>query len=181
MPPIDHITLTLDRALLEHPRALHFRRMRSALWLYLVVLSQLPGGTEPIELDPAALALEMGLPEGTLRSWLGHLRKGGYLSVQRLNGHVRVSRRMGPAASKLVLPAEPVAPKRFFTPEKLARALGDSGNADALQAAINLHGDEVLRSALARALAVPENQIRRSRTALFLYFLKRHAYENAPD
>ena len=44
-----------------------------------------------------------------------------------------------------------------------------------LQAVLNLHSDEQIKRALAGTLAVPETQIRRSRTALFIYLLKRHA------
>ena len=36
----DPITLTLDRRILEHPRAYHLRRMRGALWLYLDLLAR---------------------------------------------------------------------------------------------------------------------------------------------
>lgn len=167
------ITLTLDRRLLEHPTGLHLRKMRSALWLYLVVLGRLPAGTESVDLAPKVVASEMGLPEGTIRSWLGHLRKGNYLSVKRLNGTVQVSR---PAEVMRLPDAVPTKekPTRFFTAEKLARALGDRGDTENLQAALNLYSDDRIRHALAGALAVPEDQIRRSRTALFTYLLKRH-------
>ena len=166
------ITLTLDRRLFEHPTGLHLRKMRSALWVYLVVLGRLPAGTGSIDLDPKAVAAEMGLPEGTIRSWLGHLRKGGYLKVTRLNGQVRVSAKteeLPESAGALTSPR-----KRIFTLRKLVKALGESGSAEALQAALNLYSDDRIRHALAGALAVPEDQIRRSRTALFIYLLKRH-------
>src|SRR5882672_2269426 len=84
------ITLKLDRRILEHPRAIHLRRMRAGIWLYLDLLARLPAGAGTLEAEPAAIAREMGLPEGTIRSWLGHLRRAGYLDVLRLNGKVRV-------------------------------------------------------------------------------------------
>jgi hypothetical protein len=169
------ITLTLDRRLLEHPSALHVHRMRSGLWLYLDLLARLPAGTGSIEVEPQAVAQEMGLPEGTIRSWLGHLRKHRYLEVKRLNGKVRVS--LPDAAGAVPEAPEQAAPPRFFTSAKLSRALGEEGNAEALQAALNLHSDEAIKRALAGALAVPENRIRRSRTALFLYLLKHNTHE----
>src|SRR5882672_1177094 len=85
------ITLQLDRRILEHPRAYHLRRMRAGLWLYLDLLARLPAGAETFEVEPAAIGRDMGLPEGTVRSWLGHLRKAGYLEAVRLNGKVRVT------------------------------------------------------------------------------------------
>jgi hypothetical protein len=168
------ITISLDRRILEHPRAYHLRRMRAGIWLYLDLLARLPAGAETIEVEPAAIGRDMGLPEGTVRSWLGHLRKAGYLESVRLNGAVRVTMKRPDAPA----PAAPVAkPSRFFTVAKLQRALGEAGNDETLQAALGLYPDTVIQRALAGALAVPEGQIRRSRTALFIYLLKRHEKE----
>jgi hypothetical protein len=165
------LTLTLDRRLLRHPRAYHLRRMRQGIWLYLDLLARLPAGAETLEVEPAAVGEEMGLSEGTVRSWLGHLRKAGYVAAERLNGKIRVTIRKG------FVPEPPATPKeRFFTIAKLQRALGDRLNTEAFEAALRLYPDSVIRRALAGALAPPEEQIRRSRTALFLYLLKRHTH-----
>jgi hypothetical protein len=167
------ITLSLDRRILEHPRAYHLRRMRAGLWLYLDLLARLPAGTDTFEVEPAAIGREMGLPEGTVRSWLGHLRKSGYIDAVRLNGKSRVTvKRHDPPEPTTVATAQPT---RFFTVAKLQRTLGESGSDEALQAALSLYSDSVVKRALAGTLAVPETQIRRSRTALFIYLLKRHA------
>ena len=167
------ISLSLDRRILEHPRAYHLRRMRAGIWLYLDLLARLPAGAETFEVEPAAIGLDMGLPEGTIRSWLGHLRKAGYLDAVRLNGKVRVTmkRAEAPEPAPLVTPM----PTRFFTIAKIQRALGENSDGNTLQDVLNLHSDEVIKRALAGTLAVPETQIRRSRTALFIYLLKRHA------
>jgi len=182
MSSADPITITLDRRILEHPRAYHLRRMRAGLWLYLDLLARLPAGAETFEVEHAAIGREMGLPEGTVRSWLGHLRKAGYLDAERLNGKVRVTLKH---AAELAVPPErppepasPPTPTRFFTVAKIQRALGEPGNDEALQAALGLYSDSIVRRALAGTLAVPETQIRRSRTALFIYLLKRHAKES---
>jgi hypothetical protein len=169
------ITLSLDRRILEHPRAYHLRRMRAGLWLYLDLLARLPAGAETFEVEPAAVGRDMGLPEGTIRSWLGHLRKAGYLDAIRLNGKVRVT--MKRAAAPEPPSQSTVIPSRFFTVAKIQRALGEPGNDEALEAALNLYSDAVVKRALAGTLAVPETQIRRSRTALFIYLLKRHAQD----
>jgi hypothetical protein len=122
------------------------------------------------------VAGEMGVEEGFIRSWLGHLMKAGYVEAQRLNGKTRVTVRKGfiPEPPAPVLTAS--TPGRFFTAAKLQRALGDQQDAEPFEAALRLHSDAVLRKALAGALAVPESQVRRSRTALFFYLLKRHAH-----
>ena len=165
------ITLQLDRRILAHPRAYHLRRMRAGLWLYLDLLARLPAGADTFEVEPAAIGEEMGLSEGTVRSWLGHLRKAGYVGAERLNGTVRITVKKG------FVPEEPAAPKqRLFTVAKLQRMLKDKLNVEAFGAALKLYPDAVIRRALAGALAPPEEGIRRSRTALFLYLLKRHAH-----
>jgi hypothetical protein len=169
------ITLTLERRLLEHPRAHHLRRMRVAIWLYLDLLVRLPAGAGTIEVEPAAIGRDMGLPEGTVRSWLGHLRKAGYLDAVRLNGTVRVTIERAEPPPPAV--EKPTSAPRLFTAAKLARALGEAGQEEALKAALNLYQDPVIRRALAGTLRVPDGQIRRSRTALFLYLLKQYGHE----
>lgn len=177
MTDFQPIALTLDRRLIAHPRAYHLRRMRAGLWLYLALLAQRPAAADTFEVEPAAIGKEMGLPEGTVRSWLGHLRKGGYLEAMRLNGTVRVT--IKHVAARESASATPAATQteRFFTVAKLQRALGESGSVEALEAALRLYSDDVIKLALAGTLAVPETQIRRSRIALFLYLVKRHALE----
>jgi len=174
MPTSDPITITLDRRLLEHPRAYHLRRMRGAIWLFLDLLARLPAGAGSIEIQPAAVGGAMGLPEGTVRSWLGHLRKAGYLGAKRLNGKVLVTiENRAPAAPA----AEPSKPDRFFTAAKIMRALDERAAPAAIDGALERHSDDAIRRALAGAMATPTEKIRRSRTALFLYLLKRHAQE----
>ncbi len=163
------LTIQLDRRLLEHPRAYHLRRMRLCVWLYLDLLARLPVGAETIEVEPVVVGEEMGLPEGTVRSWLGHLRKAGYVAAERLNGKVRVTVKKG------FVPEAPVTSnERFFTAAKLQRMLKDKLNVEAFEAALKLYPDPVIRRALAGALAPADERIHRSRTALFLYLLKRY-------
>jgi hypothetical protein len=171
----DPITITLDRRLLEHPEAHHLKRMRGAIWLYLDLLARIPTGAGTIEVEPAAVAGAMGLPEGTVRSWLGHLRKAGYIQAERLNGKTRVTIEREEPRQAAVEGEE--KPKRFFTAAKVMRALGERVDRDAVEDAVDHHPDEVVRRALAGAMATPAEKIRRSRTALFLFLLKRYAQE----
>lgn len=171
------ISLEFERRLLEHPRAYHLRRMRMAIWLYLALLIRLPRGDKALTIDYMSIAQDMGIPEGTVRSWLGHLRRLQYVRVERLNGSARVT------VSRLGLPEPPPAPRpKFFTVRKLERALGETGNAEQLESAVK-YPDEVIKRALAGTLAVPEAGIRKSRTALFQYLLKKYAQEHqeGPD
>ena len=165
------LSLTLDRRLLRHPRAYHLRRMRVGLWLYLDLLARLPAGADTLEIEPAVVAGELGVEEGFVRSWLGHLKKAGYLDTARQNGTVRVLLRRGHVP-------EPIEPPRlrFFSVAKLQRALGDTANVELFEAVLRDHPDLVIQKALAGTLAVPDSQIRRSRTALFIFLINRHTH-----
>ena len=123
MSSTNTLSLALDRRLLRHPRAYHLRRMRMGLWLYLDLLARLPAGAGTIEIEPAVVAGEMGVEEGFVRSWLGHLHKAGYIDALRLNGKTRISVKRG-------FVPEPIEPprNRFFTVPKLQQALGDGAN-----------------------------------------------------
>lgn len=173
----DRVTIALPRTLLFHPRAYHVRRMHAALWVYLAVLALLPPKEDVIELRAVDLATGMGLPVGTIRSWLGHLRKHRYLAVRSVEDRlrVRVQRRI-----RMDPPKEP-EPERLFTVLKLEKALGETGHRKLLTDALAAFPDADLQRALAQAIAVPATEIRRSRTALFLYLLKRHAQDNPSD
>ncbi len=173
------ITIRFDRGLLEHPQALHIHRMHSAVWLYLGLLARLPAKQNALDLDPAEIASAMGVPAETVRSWLGHLRTRRYVSLERSGQALRVTIRHLPEAP--VQAESPPAPKRFFTAGKLERALGEAGNRASLESALEAHDDETIKRALAGTLAVPAGEIRRSRTALFLYLLKRHAQSHSED
>jgi len=167
----DYLTLTLDREILESRGARHLRRMRIAIWLYLELLSRLSEGSISTSISLSGVATSMGLPEGTIRSWLGHLRKAGYLTVSGPTDTVTVTIRR---LQRVV----PVTPARFFTVAKLERALGEDGDRQSLDSVLDAYPDAVLKRALAGALAVPAEQIKKSRTALFLYLAKRYAQEN---
>jgi hypothetical protein len=117
----------------------------------------------------------MGLPEGTVRSWLGHLRKGHYIALERKGDFLRI--KVKDASSPFDAPRkEPL--RQLFTVARLTRALGEKQDPDALAQALAQYPTEAIRRALARTLAVPDERIRRSRTALFLYLLKHHAEEH---
>lgn len=168
------ITLTFDCEIINHPQARHIRRMRIAIWLYLDLLARLAANAESVDIVPADVAADMGLREGTIRSWLGHLRHAGYVEVTNLNGTLRVLIRRHQSSEH----ATAATPKpRFFTVAKLQTALGEPGNTESLRAALNVYPDDVIKRSLAGALAVPGEQIKKSRTALFLYLVKRHGQE----
>ena len=160
------LTIQLERRLLYHPQGFHIRRMGSSLWLYLFLLERLTDDEQTVSIAPSAVAKAMGLREGTVRSWLGHLTKGRYVKTEGRGETVRVSLRRD---EPRVMPATRV--DRAFTVEGITHSLGEGAERKAIQTALDEHTDSEIRRALAGALAVPTERIRKSRTALFLYLL----------
>jgi hypothetical protein len=177
----DTITLTLDRSLIEHPYGLHLRRMRTALWLYLALLARIPQGATTTEVHVIDLAAGLGLKEGTVRSWLGHLRRSGYIRLRRLNGSVIVTVPGLEGSREEWRPhaEHDASADHEFTVSRIQRALGETGNDETVAGALAQHDASTIQRALAGALAPPASEIRRSRTALFLFLLKR--YDNSPN
>src|SRR4030095_13163555 len=135
-----------------------------------VLLAHLPHGQNTLAVNPAALALSMGLPAGTIRSWLGHLRKGHYITIEG-HGALRITIKHA-AKEPDSQPKEHL--RQLFTVPRLMRALGEKQDPDALAQALAQYPTDIIRQALARTLAVPDEKIRRSRTALLLHLLPHH-------
>lgn len=160
------VTVTFDRTILEHRHALHIRRIKSAVWLYLALIARRTPGETVVQIEPPAIADSMGLSESTVRTWLGQLKKGRYVEIlARRNGLVQLRIKH--------LPPDPeqIARPRHLSVEGLEGSLGETGYREKLTAALSAHAPPAILYALDRATEVPRSKIRRSRTALFLYLL----------
>jgi hypothetical protein len=163
------------RGLVVDPEAKHYRRMRQAIWLYLYLLLAAPPGSGRRLLDPGAVAQAMGLGETTVRSWLGHLRAGRYLSTEREGRRIWVQLTKWRPESKAGSGNDDsgqTGDATSLVAERLARKLGEPSQGPSLAGILDGHAPDQVQHALDRALAVPESQIRKSRLALFRYFLK---------
>ena len=162
----------LHRGLVVDPAATHVKRMRQAIWLYLYLLLAVNPSTGKRILSPSHIAGEMGLKEETVRSWLGHLRRQGYVAIERQGDLVAVTvikwpKRQPPAAS------ENVNRKSPLTPEALAKALGCDPSDPFLKEVVMGEDLARIQEVLAQVTRVPEERIKKSRLALFRYLLKK--------
>lgn len=162
--------------------------MKQSIWLYLSLLLQAHRITGTVKLDPKKTAEAMGVKEATIRSWLGHLRKAGYVSIKRWPGSllVKLSRFKPPSAMikdsfdepgaeterSSSRPALPDADKAFA--QALAQALNDEDNLTQYEEAVRQHDHATLTRALEQVQRVPAERITKSRSALFHYILKRN-------
>ncbi len=182
-----HESTTLRRGLVADREAKHFRAMKQSLWLYLYLLLAVNRATGTRLLSPGAVAREMGIREETIRSWLGHLRRQGYVRVERVGSHLHVTvKKWGQESVKETLhstPASKKAPENgdhtpprsesLLTPEELARRLGAEPVDEFLTEAVEEVDAATLEDIVAQVERVPEERIRKSRLALFRYLLKR--------
>ena len=171
-------TALIRRGLVADPKAKHYRRMRQALWLYLFLLLAAQPRSGRRLLDPKAVAQAMGLKEATIRSWLGHLRRYGYLTSEREGRLVwiQLAKWRPNSRNRDSEPQSPdPGPAGVGSPLEaieLARALGEPSDSKTIDDLLVTYSPDVLKAALNKVQKVPESQIRKSRLALFRYFLR---------
>ncbi len=167
----------VKQGLVRDPEAKHVRRMRQAVWLFLFLIVSVNRQTGRRLISPVVVAQEMGLPEATVRSWLGHLRKAGYLSTQRQGRLVRVKIVRWPriAVADAVTGDSGPAAGHAAEAHRLAEALGGNPDDPMWADVLRDHAPDEIERARKRALAVPAQEVRKSRVALFRYFLHAHS------
>ena len=161
----------------------HYRTLRDSMWLYLalVLLVEEDGAVHKSLPEIGKLT---GIKEATLRSWAGHLRKAGFIRLKCAPGardlviYVHGSRNTKP---------EPPGPGQRdasanHSPAIVAlaafvrRGLGDE--TEPLESYLALCEQvprEVVKTAFEQARRVPQEQIRKSRAALFRYLIQTYA------
>lgn len=176
MSPYLRSSFMVDTALVADPQGRHRQAMRHTLWLYLYLLAAVRSDGERL-VDPAEIGRHMGLAEATVRTWLGQLRKAGYVLLTREGPHlwVKLTRRGrvpdSTGASKRPMPVESGDPA---SPEAAALALrlGEPQAESRLEALLIEYGPGAIEREIGRVMAVPTERIKKSRTALLAYFLK---------
>lgn len=176
--PTGLTTILLRRGLVVDSEARHYRAMRQSVWLYLYLLLAVNPTTGTRLLSPALVAQQMGLNEDTIRSWLGRLRKAGYLRVERQGDYLRVEMKrwrvpVRPAVEKHVEDEPQPKARGGMTPELLARRLGEEPGDPFWEHAVSTWDDPTIRRVLEEVEKVPTERIRKSRAALFRYLITR--------
>lgn len=177
--PLIHRQVPLRQGLVADPRATHVRRMRQAIWLYLYLLLAMNPSTGKRLLDPRQVAEAMGLREATIRSWLGHLRKQGYVTAERQGDLVlvKVTRWQEETPSAEPAPEPPdlptAQPGPLISRDTLASALECDPEDPFLTEVLAREDPGRLREVLDRVERIPQAQIRKSRLALFRFLLNR--------
>jgi len=189
----------LFQGLVADPDAKHYHRMKNSVWLYLylIALSNLRSGKLIARLQD--IAVDMGLPEDTLRSWLGHLKKWHYVDVAKQGDSLlfkiikwqNISSELGTATVDASRPqsfqrtkrSQPVVQELFPSedPDQLAsyiaNQLNDPSYQNTFAAICRLYPRTIIQKALTETKEVPREKIKKSRGALFLYLVKKYAHQ----
>ena len=184
--------------------AKHYRKMGQAIWLYLYLIANANFKTGILTSQFNDIASEMGLPEATVRSWLGHLTKRHYVSVRRERGEVVF--KIAKWKTFPLEPAETLATGQvrkssklrklpsFFSSNKvlteseaqklaqyIANDFKETKNLHFILAVCRQHSTKIIKEAFTKVSAMPAERIRKSRSALFIYLTKKYAQGKQQD
>lgn len=192
----------LFQGLIADPKAKHYHRMKPAVWLYLyfIAFSNLRTGKLTAQLSD--IAQDMGLPEETLRSWLGHLRKWHYVMAEKQGDEVvfkitkwkniatKLEATLSPLKENIKKKAgRQIDPIQIDSREEcqvhdatslaheIASALEEPDNQSYFEELCRRYPDHIIQKSLEDAREVPMEKIKKSRGALFAYLVKKYDHK----
>lgn len=86
-----------------------------------------------------------------------------------------VSSTAAPKNRHFETPPSDIQARHDLLVQDIGRNLGDFGNLSLYRALCRIYTETAIRQALSEVRQTPDSQIKKSRTALFLYLLKKHA------
>ena len=185
------------RDLITDPQARHYHRMKNAVWLYLFFITSVGPKTGRISTEPGQIAEEMGLPIEIIQTWLGCLRKHGYIRVTKNKGQTvfqvnqwRKAKFIFDNSNSLSFMNEKPKENSHTREAKkspqntlfhnravqIAEELEDEDNIPAFEKIVQKYPENLITKALTQVKSLPDEKVR-SRGALFTYLLKKYAQE----
>lgn len=154
------------------------KKLGQAVWAYLFLHAAVGSSTGERLVNPAEMGEVIGVGEETVRTWLGQLRKAGFVNTSREGRHIWVrlanwERAENPrmAQGRYDVEADVALPPDFT--KRLAKGLGEPEASPEVREIVEQYPRSLIESALAHVVAVPQHRIRKSRLALLVYLLKR--------
>jgi hypothetical protein len=186
------------QGLAADPQAKHYRLMKQAVWLYLYLIGFSNIKTGKLTARLSDIAKDMGIREETLRSWLGHLRKGNYIAVEKQGDQLLFKiTKWKNISSKLEIDKwlqtniqkskgrrsanddDPKPEQKVSNTSKLARQIAkDLDSHEGLayfEKLCSNYPQKIILQSLKEAKAIPAEKIKKSRSALFVYLVKKYA------
>lgn len=166
------------------------RAMHTALWLYLVLRAAAAPESGRLHVKPEDLARLLEVEPATISSLLGRLRAHRFVETRRAHGqlevrivdwtpppgspeprHVAGPRQPGPRGGHHAASGRDEPSGLAF---EIADALGDLSNLARYEDLVETYPEPLVRRAFREARLVPRSRVRKSRGALFTYFLKNY-------
>jgi hypothetical protein len=180
-PSINIIT-TLKQLILSS-EGNHYYKLKQGLWLYLYLLIKAHPESGKLVIIPDRIAVEIGVKSESVHSWLGQLRKHGYVQLRK-QGQAYVlslSNYPGeqPAHVSELIPDEGYedSSKDGLTPEELEKRIGNGESLPYYRSVCRRYSKDVIAQALSDVEATPSERIRKSKGALFTFLVKKYAEE----
>jgi|GEM_PF-4493708 len=159
--------------------------------IYLELLSQTDSVETSHSVRPLGLAKELGVGLKTINRALRRLERLGLISRWPSRNNYTVCRiqirypgkeKEQTAGSTAIprnghfeAPLPDIQARRDLLVQDIGRTLGDFGNLSFYRALCRIYTEPAIRQALSEVRQTPDSQIKKSKTALFLYLLKKHA------
>lgn len=159
--------------------------------IYLVLLSQSDSDDRNHPMRSLGLAKELGVGFKTINRALKRLERLGLISRWPTKNNYIASRiqirypgkekeqaagsTAVPRIGQLEVPSPDIQARRDLLIQDIGRILGDFGNLSLYRALCRIYTEPAIRQALSEVRQTPDSQIKKSKTALFLYLLKKHA------
>lgn len=202
------------------PESSHYRKMKSAIWLYLYLVLSADRKSGFLKRKIRTICLDMGVNRDTVLRWLRVLKEGDYITTVNTGRHLTIQIKKWKSASGVgkmqlqKLKASNIrswenptpqgsskSQKTFYTSHIFARGYDPNDNtlkrdinndkralafylAESLYDLKNLplyialskrYSEQFLKEILGHVKAVPINEIKKNRGALFNYLIKRHS------
>ncbi|MCK4351823.1 hypothetical protein KAW65_00255 [candidate division WOR-3 bacterium] len=162
----------IRRGLVADKDAKHYYRVKNAIWLYLYLVLSANSKTGKLLSRLDFIASQMGICKDTLQTWLGHLKKWGYVTTQKQGESIvfKLSRWKESYQPKVEAKA-----KEELLAERIAKTFKDEENLSYYETLCERYSEDLINLAFREVKKIPSSKIRKSRGALFTYLVKKYA------
>lgn len=165
----------IRRGLVADPDAKHYFRMKNAIWLYLYLALSVNPRTGKLLSKLDFISSQMGIAKETLQTWLGHLKRWGYVSVEKQGESLlfKLSRWREPTEPN---PKQEIETKENPLASEIARTFQDEENQGYYAWVCENYPENLVKRAFEQVKMMPNDKIKKSRGALFTYLVKKKAH-----
>jgi len=128
----------------------------------------------------STISQDMGIKQETIRSWLGHLRKQGYVSVKGQGEYLIITvTGLKPIPerpqAKVLKSDEVVNVEQQRLAQRITQEFEDEDNLGYYEDLCERYPNNLINRAFSEVQKVPQPKIKKSRGALFTYLVKKYA------